>query len=77
MSWLDASEFYVMDAAVRDRIEDLRTSADLALASTDGTGHTMVGETEPERLRRRCESLEICRGQRPPQHLQTPSLARS
>jgi hypothetical protein len=35
MSWLNATEYAVMETAVRDRVEDLRAAADTHVSSTD------------------------------------------
>jgi len=35
MSWLDAHECFVMDIVVRDRMEDLRSTIDVATAPTE------------------------------------------
>ena len=37
MSWLDAHECFVMDIVVRDRMEDLRSTIDVATAPTEAT----------------------------------------
>ena len=37
MSWLDAHECFVMDVVVRDRMEDLRSTIDVATAPTEAT----------------------------------------
>jgi len=37
MSWLDAHESYVMEIIVRDRVEDLRATVDVATAHTERT----------------------------------------
>jgi RNA polymerase sigma-70 factor (ECF subfamily) len=38
MSWLDANEVFLMEVVTRDRVDDLRSSADLATASAEGAG---------------------------------------
>jgi hypothetical protein len=38
MSWLSASEAFVMESAVRDRVDDLRATSDAARAATPPAG---------------------------------------
>jgi RNA polymerase sigma-70 factor (ECF subfamily) len=38
MSWLDANEVFLMEVVSRDRMDDLRSSVDLATASAEGAG---------------------------------------
>jgi len=51
MSWLNANEVFLMEAAVRDRVDDLRSSIDLAIASVDGAGETSRDVPEADRAR--------------------------
>jgi hypothetical protein len=37
MSWLDAHQSYIMETIVRDRVDDLRSTVDLAAARTERT----------------------------------------
>ena len=37
MSWLDAHQSYILEAIVRDRVDDLRSTVDVATARTERT----------------------------------------
>ncbi len=71
MGWLDAHEVYVMEAVVRDRVDELCASAYLAWASGEAPG----GGPESEPVRPTGDSREICRGSRHSRRLGAPGLA--
>ena len=71
MAWLDAHEVYIMETVVRDRVEELTSSAHLARASDEGPGDGR--ESEP--VRPTDDPVEICRGPRHPRRLGAPGLA--
>jgi len=51
MGWLDANEYLLMEAMARDRVDDLRASVDLALASTEAEPTCAVCERTMGRTR--------------------------
>jgi hypothetical protein len=57
MSWLNASEYFVMETAVRDRVDDLRSTVDLVLAGADGEPHDVPA---PGRARVAGGAVEVC-----------------
>jgi hypothetical protein len=59
MSWLDANEYFIMETAARDRLDDLHASIDRALASADGPDDR-PGDTPPG-ARPRCHAVETGR----------------
>jgi hypothetical protein len=52
MSWLTANEVFFMEVVVRDRVDDLRSSIDLTIASVDGAGETSRDVPEADRATR-------------------------
>ena len=57
MSWLDANEYFIMEAAARARVDDLHASVDRALASADAED-TPGDAPEPGRARSRCDPAD-------------------
>jgi hypothetical protein len=57
MSWLNANEYFVMETAVRDRVDDLRSTLDVVLAGADGEPGD---DPPPDRRRAAPGAFEIC-----------------
>jgi hypothetical protein len=71
MGWLDANEYFVMETAARERIEDARGATALA-AVTDDTGG---GEARVEPIRAHdSRPAAGCRFRRHREPLGTPAL---
>lgn len=75
MGWFDASEVYVMETVARDRVDELRASADPTLVGADGAGEAPDDEPGPDRVRPPCDSIEIGGGRRHTRRLDAPGLA--
>ena len=61
MGWLDANEYFVMEAVARDRIDDLRAVVDPGPARDDDSLDTPRDRPAPGRAARGRGELEICR----------------
>jgi hypothetical protein len=61
MGWLDASEYFLMEAIARDRVEHLRSTIDVA--SAEGADETPRDIPEAGRAlpRRGAVGLPVCR----------------
>jgi hypothetical protein len=61
MSWLDANEYFLMEAVARDRLDDIRRTIDVAVASGEGADETPPREaSQPARARPECGAVEPC-----------------
>jgi hypothetical protein len=47
MGWLDAHEYFIMERVARDRVDDIRVTVGLALASADGAAEMPRRIPEP------------------------------
>jgi hypothetical protein len=59
MSWLNANEYRGMDASVRERVQDLRETADVALLRAEGDEAPREGD-DPARGRSDCGGVITC-----------------
>jgi len=58
MSWLDAHDAYVMEIIVRDRVEELRSTVDVATAHTERT--TAPEAVDPDARHRSTAAVLLC-----------------
>jgi hypothetical protein len=58
MSWLDAHDAYVMEIIVRDRVDELRSTVDVATAHTERT--TAPEAVDPDARRRSTAAVFLC-----------------
>jgi len=49
MGWLDANEYFLMQTAARDRLDDVRLAADLAAVADDDRDGPSAAATETDR----------------------------
>ena len=54
MSWMNANEYYLMRAAVEERVEDLRATSDVVLTSGDNVEGEPSEGADPEKSRAVC-----------------------
>ena len=75
MGWLDANEYFLMEAVARDRLDDIHRT--VGVASADDADDT--SREIPQRARARGESgvVETCGVRRKPPALGAPDVVRS
>ena len=71
MGWLDANEYFVMETAARERIEDFHGAGALASVAEDRAG--VEADVEPVRARA-TRPAAVCRVRRHREALGTPAV---
>jgi hypothetical protein len=54
MSWLNANEYYLMRAAVEERVDDLQATSDVVLTSREAVESEGSEGADPEKSRAVC-----------------------
>jgi hypothetical protein len=54
MSWLNANEYFLMRAAVEERVEDLQATSDVVLSSPESPESEPCEGADPEKSRAVC-----------------------
>jgi hypothetical protein len=54
MSWLNANEYFLMRAAVEERVEELRATSDVVLTQAESAESEPTEDIDPEKVRAVC-----------------------